>query len=237
MRGTLLNTATVAGGSLVGLAIGRHIPEAHKQVALSGLGLVTIGIGIRMFLQSRNPLVGAVAVAAGGMIGLALGIHSGIDAFATWAKHSMSGDLSRFNEGLITSFVLFCVGPMTLLGCIQDALEKNIELLALKSTMDGIAAVFLAATFGAGVLVTAGLILIFQGALTLLARPLRPMTRQSHLMESINASGGPIMVGIGLGLLAIKDVHAANYLPALVLAPMVAWLFHRIERRAAQPAI
>jgi uncharacterized protein len=229
MPGTLLNTATVAAGSLLGLLIGAQIPEAYKQVGLGGLGLVTIGIGIKMFLESRNALVAAIAVAAGGMIGLALGIHASIDTFAEWSRQSLGGYASRFNEGLITSFVLFCIGPMTLLGCLRDALDHDIEILALKSTMDGIAAVFLAAAFGAGVLVTAGLVLVFQGALTLLARPLRPLAEDMDLIAAVSATGGAILVGIGLGLLEIKDLHTANYLPALLLAPLVAAAFRKLH--------
>src|SRR5579862_4324676 len=164
MKGTLLNTATVAAGATVGLLVGKTIPVSYKDVALSGLGLVVCGLGIKMFLKSHNALVAAISVAVGGIIGLAIGIHAGIDHLSEWARLHFGGEAGKFNEGLITSFVLFCIGPMTLLGCVEDGLEGNIELLALKSTLDGIAAIFLAAAFGAGVLVTAGLLLIFQGA-------------------------------------------------------------------------
>jgi len=233
MRGTLLNTATVAVGGAIGLAAGQLIPPSYQQVALAGLGLVTVGIGIRMFLRTRNVLVIAISVALGGVLGLALGIHAGIDSFATWARGHLPGDMSRFNEGLITSFVLFCIGPMTLLGCMQDALEKKIDLLALKSTMDGISAVFLAAAFGSGVLVTAVLLLVFQGALTLLARKLKPLADRAELLDELTASGGAILIGIGIGLIGLKDLHTANYLPTLVLAPCVAALFVMLERRFA----
>lgn len=229
MRGTLLNTATVAAGACLGLLAGKLIPGSYKDVALSGLGLVTCGLGIKMFLKSHNALVAAISVAVGGILGLAIGIHAGIDQFSEWARTHMGGEAGRFNEGLITSFVLFCIGPMTLLGCIKDGLEGDIELLALKSTMDGIGAVFLAAAFGAGVLVTAGLILVFQGGLTLLARPLKPLAQNPILLDELSASGGAILLGIGIGLIGIKDLHTANYLPALFLAPMVALAFKRIE--------
>lgn len=223
MRGTLLNTATVAVGASIGWALGSSIQDEYKQVALHGLGLVTAGIGIQMFLKVRNPLIAAIAVAIGGILGLALGIHAGIDHLANWLKsHLDSGHHSTFSEGLITSFVLFCIGPMTLLGCIQDALERKIDLLALKSTMDGIAAVFLAATMGFGVLVTAGLVLLFQGGLTLLARPLRPIATDEDALASLNGAGGAILLGTALGLLGLADLHTANYLPAIFLAPLLA---------------
>lgn len=231
MKGTLLNTATVAVGATIGWIVGKYIPGSYKDVALSGLGLVTCGLGIRMFFKSHNALVAAISIAVGGILGLAIGIQAGIDHFSEWARSQVGGEAGRFNEGLITSFVLFCVGPMTLIGCVKDGLEGDIELLALKSTMDGIAAVFLAAAFGAGVLVTAGLILIYQGAITLLARPLRPLVHNPVVLDELSASGGAILLGIGIGLIGLKDLHTANYLPALFLAPVIGLLFKRIESK------
>ncbi|MDR3689884.1 MAG: DUF554 domain-containing protein [Fimbriimonas sp.] len=220
MRGTLLNTATVATGATVGWLVGKQIPGSYQTVALHGLGLVTCGLGVKMFLQSRNPLIAALAMAGGGVIGLAIGIHAGIGELAEWFKHSLGqGSSPRFVDGLITSFVLFCIGPMTLLGCMQDALEKKSELLSLKATMDGVAAVFLAAASGAGVLVTALLLLIYQGALTLAAGWLRPIAADEELLAETTATGGAILFATGLGLLEIKDLHTANYLPAVFFAP------------------
>ncbi len=234
MRGTLLNTATVALGAALGLAVGQAIPDSFKEVALHGLGLVTCGIGIKMFLQARNPLVAAVAIAGGGVLGMALGVHTGIESLAEWSKERLGqGETGSFAQGVITSFVLFCVGPMTLLGCMQDALEKKIELLALKSTMDGIAAIFLAAALGAGVLLTAALMLIFQGLLTLGARYLQPISDDAEALAELSATGGAILLGTGLGLLEIKDLHTANYLPAIFLAPTIVLIGRRFKRTIA----
>jgi uncharacterized membrane protein YqgA involved in biofilm formation len=229
MRGTFLNTATVALGGAIGFFVGKHVPPSYNDVALHGIGLVTCGFGIKMFLKSHNALVAAISVAVGGIIGLALGIDAGIGQLSEWARHQVGGDAGHFNEGLITTFVLFCVGPMTLLGCIKDGLEGDIEILALKSTMDGISAFFFAAAMGAGVLVTALLLLLFQGALTLLARPLKPLVQNEWLIDELTASGGAILFGIALGLLGLANLHTANYLPALVLAPLVALGFKRME--------
>jgi len=222
MRGTLLNTATVAVGSTAGWAVGSHIPESYQTVALHGLGLVTCGIGIKMFLQGKNPLIAALAIAGGGVVGLALGLQHGIGEIAGWFKmHLGQTNSPRFVEGLVTAFVLFCVGPMTLLGCLQDALENKIDLLSIKSTLDGIAAVFLAAASGAGVLAAAPLLLVYQGGITLLAKPLRPLAEDKDLLAETTATGGAIMFATGLGLLEIKDLQTANYLPAIFIAPFV----------------
>jgi uncharacterized protein len=233
MRGTLLNTATVATGATIGWAVGKQIPGEFQTVALHGLGLVTCGLGIRMFLQSRNPLVAALAMALGGVIGLALGLHAGIGQLAEWCKvHLGQTGSPHFVEGLVTSFVLFCIGPMTLLGCMQDALEKKIDLLSVKSTMDGVAAIFLAAASGAGVLVTAFLLLIYQGAVTLAARPLRPLADDEELLAETTATGGAILLATGLGLLEIKDLHTANYLPSVFLAPAVVMIGRKLSKGA-----
>lgn len=237
IRGTLLNTATVVVGSLVGWALGVRVPEEAMQIALAGLGLVTIGIGIKLFLESKNVLVIAFALAVGGILGMALGIQAGLEAFAGWAESSL-GELAtgRFTEAVVTTSILFCVGPMTLLGCLQDGLEGKIELLAIKSTLDGIGAVFFAATLGPGVLVTALVVLVFQGALTLSASRLRAFARDGELLAEASAVGGTMMVAIGLGLLEIKSLPVANYLPALVLAPLAMLVARRWLPVHADPA-
>lgn len=236
MRGTLLNAATVAGGAVVGLLVGKAIPEEAKTVALHGLGLVTAGMSLKMFLQARNPLIVALSVALGGLLGLALGLHHGIEAVANWSKAQLGqGDSATFTSGLVSSFVLFCVGPMTLLGCLQDALENKIDLLALKSTMDGIAAMFMAAASGAGVLVTAFLLLLFQGGLTLSARSLAPMAKDQEMIDETTGTGGAMLLATGIGLLGLADLRTANYLPAIFLAPVCVWIFNhpRFRRQSA----
>ncbi len=222
MRGTLMNTATVAAGATLGLVVGKAIPGSYQTVALHGLGLVTCGIGVKMFLQGKNPLISALAVALGGVLGLALGIHHGIELIAQWSKTQFGQTGSnQFVEGVVTSFVLFCIGPMTLLGCMQDALEKKIDLLSIKSTLDGIASIFLAALYGAGILLTAVLLLIFQGTLTLFARHLHPIANNEQMLNETTAAGGAIMFATGLGLLEIANLRPANYLPAVLIAPVV----------------
>lgn len=237
IRGTLLNTATVAAGALLGWALGARVPEAAMQIALSALGLVTIGIGIKLFLESKNVLVLAFALSVGGIVGWALGIQDGLAGFADWARVSL-GPLAtgRFTEAVVTTSILFCVGPMTLLGCLQDGLEGKIELLAIKSMLDGVGAVFFAATLGPGVLLTALIVLVFQGALTLAAGRLRGFARDSELLAEASAAGGAMMLAIGLGLLEIKRLPVANYLPALALAPLAMLVARRWLPVHADPA-
>lgn len=232
MRGTLLNTATVAGGAALGLAVGRFIPPTYQPVVMSGMGLVSCLLGAKMFLQSKNILIVAAALAVGAVVGLALGIQEGLNAFAEWAKGALGGG-GHFTEAIITPTLVFCVGPMTLLGCIEDGAEGKIELLSIKSTMDGIGAFFFAASLGSGVLVAAVVLLVFQGAITLLAKPLQRFAKDEEAVAEITAVGGAMMLAIGLSLLEIKKLPTASYLPALVFAPLFALLARRLNKKAS----
>lgn len=234
-RGALLNFATVFAGALVGLLVGSALPERLKIVALSGLGLVTVGMSIKMFLQARNLLAVAAAVALGGVLGSAIGIDAGLQSFAEFMRQRTGGgDAAQFNTALVATSVLFCVGPMTLLGCIEDALENRLNLISVKSTMDGIAAVFFAAasrSAGLGVLTTAFVVLVVQTVLTLAARALKPLADDEELMAEFTGTGGALLMGTGLGLLQIKSLPVADYLPALVLAPLFVSLGRRRTRK------
>ena len=228
-RGTLLNTLTVVLGSLLGLALGRALPDGLQGLALTGLGLVTVGLGVKMFLSGRNVLVVAASVAIGGVLGKLIGIDVGVASLAELARQLL-GSEGGFNEGFVTASVLYCVGPMTLLGCIQDGLERKIDLLSLKSLLDGIASVFLAATspaFGAGVLASAAVVLVVQSLFTALARPLQRVAERRELIDEATAAGGAMMLAVGLGLLQIKKIPTEVFLPGLVLAPVLASRFER----------
>lgn len=229
-RGSILNFATVLLGGGLGWLAGQGMPDDVKQIATIGLGLVTIGMGMRLFLQAKSVLVVASAIAIGGILGELLGIDVGLSAGAEWAKQTLGGS-GRFSEAIITTTVLFCVGPMTLLGCLRDGLARDMELLAIKSLLDGIAAFFFAAALGPGVLVTAFVVLIVQSTLTLLAGLLRPLADDETLLADLTGTGGPILLAIGLGLIGIASIPSENFLPALVLAPVIVALSRRAASR------
>lgn len=219
-KGTLLNTATVLAGSAVGLSIGRFVPEAMHQAVLYGIGLVSMALGVKLFLESRSVLIVAAAIAFGGTLGTLMGIESGMAAIGDWLKLRFGGHESgTFTDGFVTASVLFCVGPMTLLGCLQEALEGKIELIGIKSTLDGFTSLFLAILLGPGVLVSALAVFVVQGSLTLLGAKLKTLAEDPRLVSEATAAGGPMMLAIGLRLLDLKQLPVANYLPALILAP------------------
>ncbi|MFQ3677373.1 MAG: DUF554 domain-containing protein [Fimbriimonadaceae bacterium] len=229
MRGTLLNTATVAVGGFVGWRLGDVVPDETGRLALAGLGLVTVGLGLKQLLGTKSFPGLAVALVVGGVLGHLAGIPVGIDAFAAWARETLGGT-GRFQEAVVLTSVLFCIGPMTLLGCLRDGIEGDIELLAVKSTLDGFAALMFAAAMGPGVLVTAFVVLVFQGALTLLARPLKRVLEDESLVGEMVAVGGAMLVAIGFGLLEMLELHVSSFLPALALAPIFAAM-GRVWRR------
>ncbi len=238
-RGTLLNTGTVALGGAIGWLIGKALPTSYADVAFSGLGIVTIGIGMKMLLGARNVLIVAAATALGGVLGKALGIHDHLEGLAETIKHLVgaTGD-HGFVDVMVGTSVLFCVGPMTLLGCMQERLEGKVELLALKSTMDGVGAIFFGAVSGAAVMATAGVVLVFQTLLTLAAKPLRPIADDQDMLADLSGAGGVMLVGTGIGLLVLNKgpglqelkLPVSNYLPSLILAPAFVGIGHRIRR-------
>ncbi|MFM9872666.1 MAG: DUF554 domain-containing protein [Fimbriimonadaceae bacterium] len=228
--GTVINTITVLLGSVIGLAIGRSLPERIQEVAIFGIGLITICLGVQMFLRTKNPLVVVGAICLGGVLGALLGLDVGLDRLAEWMRGAIGGD-GRFNQGFVTASVLFCIGPMTLMGCLQDALEKKIDLLGLKSLLDGVSSVFLAATLGIGVLVSAVFVLVFQGLLTLLAKSLAKFAGDEELISETVACGGIIMVAIGFGIMGIKSFPTVLFLPALILAPLFGMFSRRLLGR------
>lgn len=229
-RGTLINTAAVAAGAGIGLLAGKAIPGSYEKIVVGGIGLAVVGIGIKMFLESKNILALIAAIAFGGILGHLIGIQDGVRAFAEWAKTTFGAEgETTFVEAILTTSVLFCVGPLTLLGCIQDALEDKVDLIATKSMLDGIGSIFFAAALGVGVLVSAGVVFIVQGLLTILASPLKKLVHNEATIAEATAAGGLMMLAIGLTLLGVRETPVADYLPSLFLAPLFVSLSHRLS--------
>ncbi|MEI7576801.1 MAG: DUF554 domain-containing protein [Armatimonadota bacterium] len=229
MKGTFVNTGTVVLGSALGLLVGRLLPTNAQDIALSGIGLVNLALGVKMFLPSKNLILVAACIAIGGILGMLIGVQASLESLSIWAKDVVGGR-GRFSEGLLTASILFCVGPMTILGCIQDGLEGRSELLGLKSTLDGVAAFFLAASLGVGVLFSAVIVLLVQGTITLLASRLKWLRENEELLNEFTAVGGLMILSIGISLLGLKQLPTANYLPGLLLVPVAYKLYNASSR-------
>lgn len=227
MAGTIINIITVIIGGILGLLFGSKLPDRVREAVLSILGLFTMALGMQMFLETNNALVVLAALLIGTLLGEWWQIEMRLEQFGEKLKtrfSKMSGrqDLSRFVEGFLTASILFCVGPMAILGSIQDGLTGDFSLLATKAVMDGFAAMAFASTMGVGVLFSAVTLLVFQGGISLLAVQVQNLITPLMIAE-MSAAGGVILIGIALSnILSIRKIRTGNALPALFLAPMFA---------------
>lgn len=228
MTGTLINAAAVLAGTAVGTLLGGRLPERIRETVIHGLGMFTIVLGVSQALEAfRPPLTdvtrGAVLVVlgsllVGGVLGELLRIERGLDRAGEALKARFGRGQARFTEGFVVASLVFCVGPLTILGSIQDGLTGDYQLLAIKSLLDGFAALAFASALGWGVGFSVITILVYQGALSLSASALAGVFSDA-MIAAMSAVGGILILGIGLRLLALREVRVANMLPALVLAP------------------
>lgn len=229
MTGTFINIAAVLIGGTLGLFFGSRIPERLQNTVVAGMGLFTLAMGLQMFLESENQLIVLGALLLGALFGEWLGLEDRLQAFGKilekkFSKDSETGEGSKFIRGFMVSSLLFCIGPMTILGSIQDGLTGDYKLLAIKSTLDGFASIAFASTLGIGTLFSALVILVYQGGLSLLATQLSQVITDAMINE-LTATGGVLLLGLGLSnMLEIKKIRVGNLLPALFFAPLIVWL-------------
>ena len=231
MTGTFINVGAVLAGTLVGTAIGRRLPAGLQQRVLAGLGLATLVIGIDFALEWRetNPLYVVGGVLLGGVAGELLGIERRLAALGERVQRRVSGNRpSRVSEAFVTASLLFCVGPLTVVGSIQDGLTGDYEALGTKALLDGFASIALAATLGWGIALAAVSILLIQGSITLGAGLFDDLL-QGEALAALTSAGGILIVGISLKLLDLKDVKVGNFLPALVVAPALVGLVSLLD--------
>jgi uncharacterized membrane protein YqgA involved in biofilm formation len=229
MIGTLLNIATVLIGGTLGLVFGARILERFKSTVIAGMGLFTFAMGVQMFLKTGNPLIVLGALIIGALLGEWWRIEEGLKNLGAvlerrFARDDSTEGSARFVRGFLTASLLFCVGPMTILGSIQDGLTGDYSLLAVKSVLDGFAALAFASTLGVGVLFSSVIILVYQGSISLLAGQLSAIVTDA-MMAEMTATGGVILMGLALSsLLEIKPIRVGNFIPALAVAPLIVWI-------------
>jgi hypothetical protein len=231
MTGTIINIITVLIGGALGLLFGARLPDRLKATVVTGLGLFTAAIGTQMFLKTENPLIVLGSILIGALLGEWWKIEDGLQGIGKRLEGRFAGlgetdanSSSKFVRGFLTASLLFCVGPMTILGSIQDGLTGNYELLAVKSVLDGFASLAFASTLGVGVLFSTLVILVFQGGISLLAVQLNALVTTPMLNE-MTATGGVILMALAISsLLEIKKIRAGNFLPALAVAPLIVWI-------------
>lgn len=236
MIGTLINVAAVLVGGTLGLLIGGYLPERIKELVVVTLGLMTIVLGVSAAVHTANALIPLVALVLGAIAGELINIDRGVQCVGEWLKQRFARTSSEqnFSAAFVMASLQFCVGPLTILGAINDGLTGNYSLLAIKAVLDGFSSIIFASTFGVGVLFAAATVLVFQGSISLLAGYLKPllisvptarMSAQPRVIE-LSAVGGVILIGLALNILDIKRIKVANLLPALFLAPLLAMLLN-----------
>lgn len=230
MTGTIINIAAILLGGTLGIFFGARLPERLKATIIAGMGLFTIAIGLQMFMPSENPLVVLGALLIGALLGEWWRIEDGLQSLGAWLESKFArgdeaqGQSGRFVRGFLTASLIFCIGPMAILGAIQDGLKGDYNLLAIKSVLDGFASLAFASTLGPGVLFATLPVLVYQGAISLLAHQLQGVMTPS-MMNELTATGGVLLMGIGISsLLEIKKIRLGNFLPALAIAPLIVYL-------------
>ncbi len=245
MTGTIINTITVLIGGSIGMVFGNRLPERVSKTIIAGLGLFTGALGISMFLSTNNAIIVLGSLLIGGLLGEWWQIEYRLEQLGGWlqerlgrAGRSNQADggaaRERFINGFLTASLLYCIGPMAILGSIQDGLVGDYELLAIKSILDGFASIALAATLGIGVLFSAVIVLFYQGGISLLAAQMvalfPPDLLENAMIPELTATGGVILMGISFSsLLSLTKIRAGNFLPALVIAPSIVYLIELIS--------
>ena len=220
MLGTLANVAAIIVGTLVGFALKQRFPERVSSIVIQGLGLVTALIGIRMMITTQNVLVVLVSMVTGGALGELLRIEERLDRLGARVEGRFSKEHGTFAKAFVTSTLLYCVGPMAIVGALQDGLRGDYSVLLTKSVMDGIASVAFASTLGIGVLFSALPVGAYQGGITIGASLLQPYLTSAVITE-MTATGGLLILGIALNLLQVAKIRVGNFLPAILIAAIL----------------
>ncbi|WP_385897421.1 DUF554 domain-containing protein [Tessaracoccus sp. O5.2] len=229
--GTVVNVITVVVGSLIGIALGNRIPETTKSTVTAVLGLVTLVLGgmsvvamnseaLREAVDGAAMLVVLAALLVGALLGSWLRVEDRLEQGAGWvrARFTASGDAARFVDGMVTATLLFCVGPLAILGSLSDGLGRGADQLLVKSVLDGFAAMAFASTLGWGVLASAGAVALIQGSLTAVGYFVGDVLTTAQV-DALTATGGVVLLALGLRLLDLKQIPVGDLLPALLLAP------------------
>lgn len=224
MLGTIVNTVAVIAGGSLGLLLKKNMPERITKIYFQAVGLFTFAIGISMVWNIDRILIIVSSLVAGSIIGEWIDIEAGAEKLSEWLKKKFRIGNERFSEGLITSFLLFCMGSMTILGAIQEGLENNSDLLLTKSFMDGFSSLLLGSALGIGVVFSAIPLFVFQGGITLLAMWASNFFTP-EIISGITAVGGIMLIGLGINLLDIKKLRIMNMLPSLVIVVILLWIF------------
>lgn len=226
MIGVLVNTAAVIIGSIIGLIFKKGIPDKYIDGVMVGLGLCTVYIGISGALEGENTLILIFSIVIGSLIGTFLDIDRKLNSLGKWIEskfNKASNNGASVAAGFVTASLLFCVGAMTIVGSLNAGLSGDYEMLFTKSLLDFIGAIMISASLGIGVLFSAAFVFVFQGSIVLLAQYLQPFLTDGSIAE-ITCAGSIIIIALGLNIIGITKIKVANYLPAIIVAPIISYI-------------
>lgn len=224
MTGTLINVGAIIIGSLLGLLFHAKISKKYITIVFQGIGLFTLFIGVDMAFKTENYLIMILSIVVGGILGTLFKLEFQINRFSDFIKLKFKSDNSKFSEGLVTAFLLYCMGSMTILGAFEEGMGNAPNLLLAKSLMDGISSIALVAGLGIGVVFSVIPLLLYQGGLTLFANLLNDKLTELMINE-LSAVGGLMLIGMGLNILGITKIKVINMIPALVVVVILVYFF------------
>ena len=224
ITGTLINAGAVIIGSIIGIILHTKLPKKITTIVFHGVGLFTLFLGITMATRTGNFLIMIFSIVLGCIVGELIDIENYINRFSEYIKRKIQSKNDKFSEGLVTSFLLFCMGSMTILGAIEEGLGGKPDLLLAKSVLDGFSSIALAAALGIGVMFSVIPLLIYQGGLTIFAGFFENIFTEIIINE-LTAVGGILLIGLGLNILEIKKLKILNMLPGLLIAIILSYIF------------
>lgn len=224
ISGTIINVLAVLAGSLLGLLFHARLPQRFSTIIFQAIGLFTIVLGFTMALKAQEWIIVILSLISGAIIGEWLNLERFFDNLATKTGKAFKAEGKSFNEGLLTAFLLFCMGSMTILGAIEEGLGGTPELYYIKSIMDGISSIALASGLGIGVMFSVVPLFIYQAGLTILASWFGSFMPEL-IISGITATGGVLLIGLGLNILKIANIRVLNLLPGLAMAVIISYIF------------
>ena len=227
MIGVIVNTITVIIGSIIGMLGGKLVPERVNKAVMVAIGLCTVYIGVDGALAGSNTLILIISLVLGTIVGTLIDIDKGINWLGDTMGKRFKSQKGNFAEGFVTASLVFCIGSMTIVGSLKAGIEGDNSMIFTKSLLDLISSSMLASALGVGVLVSAVFVLVFQGALVLLAGLLEPVLNDFAVSELI-CVGSVMIIGLGLNLIGVTKIKVANMLPALIFAPVICKIYELI---------
>ncbi len=225
MIGTLVNSGTILAGSLIGVSLGKRLPENIKRIMMQALGLSVIVVGLQMALSGTVLIAMIGCVLAGAIMGEAIDIEKGVARMGEWLKARFRSNSSTFVEGFVTASVLYLTGAMVIIGSIRDGTVGDPSVLYVKSLLDGVASIAFASSLGIGVAFSALAVFVVQGTITLLAGKLL-FLQDPNVLNAITSSGGILILGIGVNILDVTKIRIGNFVPAVFLAIIWALIYY-----------